>query len=326
MELIERYLQAVAAALPESQRDDIIKELRDNILSQVEEQEHTLGRPLSEDEQIELLKKLGSPARLASRYRKQEYVVGSSTFPIYWKILKLALGLTFLLLAAGSVGLAASGKSFFESLSILLRYPSIALSVFGWITLIFFALEFFVGAKCRLRDEFDPRSLPPLTKKPVTRKSRFELVAKLVMQTVFSVWWLTGLHYQFLIFGPGVVVFNFAPIWNTLYPFFVIAALVDITRTAVMLYNPAWNGLRILKYVNGGIGFAILIILATRTELFVPANSSVETQEIVKNVNFALHLGLMVAIVVRAITFIVEVARLVAKKVGAAHGVSAGTV
>ena len=32
MELIERYLQAVKFALPQEQRDDIIKELRDNIL------------------------------------------------------------------------------------------------------------------------------------------------------------------------------------------------------------------------------------------------------------------------------------------------------
>ncbi len=46
MELIERYLQAVSLALPEVERDDITKELRDSILSQVEEQEETLARPL----------------------------------------------------------------------------------------------------------------------------------------------------------------------------------------------------------------------------------------------------------------------------------------
>ena len=61
MEMIDRYLQAVKFALPQAQRDDIIKELRDSILSQIEEKEATLGRPLNEDEQAELLKKLGSP-------------------------------------------------------------------------------------------------------------------------------------------------------------------------------------------------------------------------------------------------------------------------
>ena len=100
MELIERYLQAVKFALPQPQRDDIIKELRDNILSQVEEKEAELGHPLGEDEQAELLKKLGSPMQLASRYRKQQPMIGATMFPIYWKVLKASLGLAFLVLVA----------------------------------------------------------------------------------------------------------------------------------------------------------------------------------------------------------------------------------
>ena len=47
MEMIERYLQAVKFALPQAEREDIVKELRDSILSQIEEKEATLGRPLS---------------------------------------------------------------------------------------------------------------------------------------------------------------------------------------------------------------------------------------------------------------------------------------
>jgi hypothetical protein len=81
MEMIDRYLQAVKFALPKAQRDDIIKELRDSILSQTEEQEAALDRPLSEDEQAELLKKLGSPMQLASRYRKQQHMIGAIIFP-----------------------------------------------------------------------------------------------------------------------------------------------------------------------------------------------------------------------------------------------------
>jgi hypothetical protein len=71
MEMIDRYLQAVKFALPQAQRDDIIKELRDSILSQIEDKEATLGCSLDEDEQAELLKKVGSPIALASRYRRQ---------------------------------------------------------------------------------------------------------------------------------------------------------------------------------------------------------------------------------------------------------------
>ena len=39
MELMDRYLQAVRFALPKSQRDDIVQELKDSLLSQIEERE-----------------------------------------------------------------------------------------------------------------------------------------------------------------------------------------------------------------------------------------------------------------------------------------------
>ena len=151
MELIERYLQAVRFALPQAQRDDIIKELRDSILSQVEEKEIGVGHPLTEDDQVAILKKLGSPVHLASRYRKQQDLIGATVFPIYWKVLKASLGLAFLVLAAASIATAAAGKTFMESLGVLFRYPSVALTTFAWITLTFSALEFF-GAKYRVED------------------------------------------------------------------------------------------------------------------------------------------------------------------------------
>jgi len=144
MELIERYLQAVKFALPQEQREDIIKELRDNLLSQIEEKEAELGHPLSEDEQVELLKKLGSPMRLASRYRKQQYMIGATMFPIYWKVLKASLGLAFLVLVAASIATAAAGKTLMESLGVLFRYPGVALMTSPgllWLSLLWSFLE-----------------------------------------------------------------------------------------------------------------------------------------------------------------------------------------
>src|SRR6185312_10490315 len=78
---------------------------------------------------------------------------------------------------------------------------------FAWITLAFSALEFF-GARLRLKDTWDPRKLPPLVKHS-PRKSRFELITQLLLQTIFGVWWLVGLHYQYLILGPCL-----PPLWR----------------------------------------------------------------------------------------------------------------
>src|SRR5262249_34537872 len=191
MDLIERYLQALKFALPKARRDDTVGELRDSILSQIEEKEAALGRPLSEDEQVELLKKLGNPLHVASQYHKPRRLIGPAIFPIYWKVLMTALGIAFAVLAVGAIAMAAAGKAFIESLGVLLRYPGNALMVFAWVTLVFAGLEYF-GVKCRIGERWGPRSLPSLVKSDPP-KSRFELITELALKTLFGVWWLTGL-------------------------------------------------------------------------------------------------------------------------------------
>ena len=325
MEMIDRYLQAVKFSLPRAQRDDIIKELRDSILSQIEEKEAVLGRQLTKDEQVELLKKLGSPMQLASRYGKQQHVIGATMFPIYWKVLKAALGLAFLVQAAASIAMAAAGKPFTQSLSALLHYPSVALSVFGWVTVVFAAMDFF-GAKIQLSDRWDPRKLPPLVKSD-PRKSRFELIARLVIQIIFGVWWLAGLHYQYLIFGPGIALLKFGPVWHTIYPVFVVIVLVDVMFTAAMIARPHWaQGRHVALLVMSALGLIVLYFLINAPELFVASDpSSAESQSLVKTINYALHMGLLIAAIVNVVNIVKEAIRLIGWRFGRAHQASVGS-
>jgi len=84
MDLIDRYLNAVAAQLPQDERDDIVAELRDLILSRFEAKEEQLGRALTEDEQEAILHEIGHPLVVAARYRKgPDSLVGPELFP-YW--------------------------------------------------------------------------------------------------------------------------------------------------------------------------------------------------------------------------------------------------
>jgi len=261
-----RFLRARPTTFAGPDVDVIIKELRDSILSQTEEQEAALDRPLSEDEQAELLKKLGSPMQLASRYRKQQHMIGAIMFPIYWKVLKASLGLAFLVLAVASIAAAAAGKPFSESLGALSRYPNVALMVFAWITLVFFALEFF-GAKFHVSERWDPRKLPPLVKTD-PRKSQFELITQLLIQTIFSVWWLAGLQYQYLIFGPGIAFLRFGPVWHTIYQLFVVMVAVDLALTASRLIWPRWvQGGQIARLVMSALGLIVLYFLIKCTRL-----------------------------------------------------------
>jgi len=84
MDMIDRYLNAVAAQLPQDERADIVAELRDLILSRFEAKEEELGRSLGEDEQEAILREIGHPLVVAARYRKgPDSLVGPELFP-YW--------------------------------------------------------------------------------------------------------------------------------------------------------------------------------------------------------------------------------------------------
>jgi hypothetical protein len=84
MNLVDEYLRAVSVLLPKRQRDDIIAELRDTILSRIEEREAELGRTLTDDETEAVLREIGHPVVVAARYREgPQHVVGPALYP-YW--------------------------------------------------------------------------------------------------------------------------------------------------------------------------------------------------------------------------------------------------
>lgn len=104
MDLVNEYLRAVSVLLPKAQREDIIAELRDTILTSIEAREAELGRPLKDDEVEAVLREVGHPLVVAARYREgPQHVVGPTLYP-YWSfavkvgiILQLAVGLIVLL-------------------------------------------------------------------------------------------------------------------------------------------------------------------------------------------------------------------------------------
>ena len=104
MDLVNEYLRAVSILLPKAQREDIVAELRDTILSSIEAREAALGRPLKDEEVEAVLRDVGHPLMVAARYREgPQHVVGPTLYP-YWAfavkvgiILQLGIGLIVLL-------------------------------------------------------------------------------------------------------------------------------------------------------------------------------------------------------------------------------------
>jgi len=84
MTIVEDYLRIVALLLPKAQREDIVAELRDTVLTRIEARESDLDRPLTETETEALLREVGHPLVVAARYRGgAQQVVGPTLYP-YW--------------------------------------------------------------------------------------------------------------------------------------------------------------------------------------------------------------------------------------------------
>lgn len=100
MTLIDKYLAAVAAQLPAACREDVVAELRDDIMSRVEAREEELGRSLSDDEVEAILREIGHPLAVAARFGSgPQHLVGPELFP--WWFFGVKVGL--MVLAAISV-------------------------------------------------------------------------------------------------------------------------------------------------------------------------------------------------------------------------------
>jgi hypothetical protein len=92
MDLVERYLKAVAAQLPKETREDIVAELRDDIMGRIEDLEGRLGRAPTDDEVEALLREVGHPLTVAARYRSgPQALIGPELYP--WWLFAVKVGL-----------------------------------------------------------------------------------------------------------------------------------------------------------------------------------------------------------------------------------------
>jgi hypothetical protein len=263
MELLERYLQAVRGYLLRRRRDDIVKELGDNILSQMEDRAEELGRPLNEIEQAAILKLHGHPLLAAARYRRMpmQQLIGPALFPLYWYLLQalLVFVTAFHVVLAGVVGLTRG--SVFEGL--VVAWGSFWLWVLvavGGITVAFGLIEYFGGGKVPFTETFDPRDLPEIKRSAPPRGNS---LAELVLGGLFLIVWPAILHLPAPPFARSSPV-HLAPVW---WRFEIPMLLVMALGTAaafVSVFRPKYSwlrsALRLASDVAGAVTFYLLLL------------------------------------------------------------------
>jgi hypothetical protein len=182
MELLDRYLNSVRTYLPSAGKDDVLRELADEIRSRMEDREGELGRPLTEAEQEALLRQVGNPAIVASRYSPDQSgltfgrkIIGPELFPLYKRILAIAIGIMLMVSLLAAIILH---RNLLENGPGLLSQVALQ---FGIITTIF-AL-----AQLNLSRNPDQWTLPGRGRGPNSGPSAFEAAVEDVFKGVSDV-------------------------------------------------------------------------------------------------------------------------------------------
>ncbi|MEO6341364.1 MAG: hypothetical protein ABIO39_15075 [Caulobacteraceae bacterium] len=145
MDLVNEYLRVIAALLPKGQREDIIAELRDTILTRIEAREAELGRKFTPDETEALLRDMGHPLVVAGWYSDgPQQVVGPTLYPYWAFVVKVAITIQVIV---GTVVLFArtlNGEEFGQALGQALGYGlSGVITVIGLATVAAWLIERF---------------------------------------------------------------------------------------------------------------------------------------------------------------------------------------
>lgn len=317
MELLDRYLIAVGQNLPRPQRDDIVRELSENIRSQFEDKEAELGRPLSEAEQDAILKQVGHPLLVAGRYREEDRslalgrrLIGPTLFPFYAKVLWLNLGVTSLVTALIALALFQAGVRVTLGGTISSLFWTI-LAEFVVVTLIFAGVEKHVERfpdRWDLRKPRDSRLSSLLDRAEPDRGprvSRFTSVSRFIAGAIFLAWLRVMTHSTYWVFGAAVGAFRIEPIWHRIYLPIVLVILAGMIQSAINFIRPAWTRFEVVaRTVLSLAGLAILVLLATANPLLTVRDAIPSASElhVVHTVNIWFHFySTMLAIAVACV-------------------------
>ncbi|GAC1389646.1 MAG: hypothetical protein NVSMB31_05820 [Vulcanimicrobiaceae bacterium] len=290
MELLDRYLQSIKSSLPQAQRDDIAQEISAEILCQVDEKENELSRPLNRDEEATIIKRHGHPRIVASRYAKQQQLIGPILLPFYWYTLRIVLIAAVPLAFLSAVG-DNSTRSFLEDMTrSFTTWWSMMLASVGAVTIVFTVIERVAGdpQKKLGLNKWDPRNLPPASLNS-QRFSFTSAIFELIMNGIVLVWLISARAQHAVWPFPSTSV-EFAPVWNSLVNAGIIVVGLYLLTVLAFLVRPALSTVRISGRVayNMALIFATLVLLLTPTLVSFPGRPDMtDLVRIVLRVAFA---------------------------------------
>jgi len=324
-DMLDRYLQAVRKNLPKSRQEDIIKELRDNLLSEMEDKEEASGHPLTEEEQEALLRSHGHPIVVAMRYLPQRQLIGPTIFPFYWYVLEKALMIGLLVYTiSNAITLALQAPVVSRFIAVVLGFPWVAFMIAAWVTVVFAGMEFAFARyhkQCQWFTDWSPRKLPPVDaierKHPIAHD-----VAGFILNVLAAVWFLVLVpHHPYLILGPGVyflksLPFVVSPAWHSFYWLFVAAVAVQLALHLARIFATRVTQRDILGLAQKALGIVSTVIIYRVHEyvLAAPWADPAKFQPLADQINRSVLLGLRIVLMIQALQLMWNIGQMLTEK------------
>jgi hypothetical protein len=319
--LIDRYLYAVSRYLPAQRHDDLLTELAANLHSEMEDKAAALGRPLTEDEQADVLCHHGPPLVVAARYQPQRSLIGPEIFPFYAftvkRLLPLVIGVNLLAQAAavlfGSAQVPIAQRFHFGSVLHDLIYAALMFLV--TITVAFALIEVYeVNFRKKLEQhKWDPRKLPKA--QPVLHDGPRHPWADAIASAFFLAWLLSFPRFPVLMFGPYVawhlLNIDLPVIWHQFYWIIIAFNAIQLASKVALLARPVRRYYHLIDSVIHLLGMGTLVFLLRAHDYIGQATfgGSSMSPETVATLNANIHRGLLFVLLFAAAKFLWDTAQ-----------------
>ena len=258
MKIINQYLDSLETYLPEKMREEVREELEASIYGEIEDLEISLGRAINNNEQENLVKKLGHPMQVASSFQTNQEVIGTPFFPAYKVALKISIAITAgILLLMNLPIMFAQGHGLSRLLGLFWQLIDNGLSVFAIVTIIFYLMQ---------KNSLDINKLYAWSINDLRQSkiklslSRVEVFFELIIELAFLAWW-NDLFDSSIVAEPHQLMNHvlLSPEWGSIFNLVNWLVSLSIILSLYKLFIAGWD--KVSLAANTLINLAVLAVI-----------------------------------------------------------------
>lgn len=330
MNLIDAYVSEVGRNLPAKTREDIEKETRSLIEDMLDDEAQKQGRQPDEAMIVDVLKRMGPPAKVAASYQPPRYLIGPKYYPFFWMVVRIVLSV---LLVVGAIGMGIqlgqenlAGPEFLSKLGLgFADLISSLIAAFGNIVLVFVILQWLMPEpKFDEKEEWDPSELE--VKPDPEQVKTFDMVAGIVFNVILLL--LLNVYPQWMsistyVNGEWEHVRLLTDAFFRFVPWISLQLAVQIGLYSYLLREEKWNTpARVIQ-----IGISLLSIVILGLMISGPALAAINQADLARlgwtdviapagTVNNMVNLALRIALGITIVTQVIDIGKMILRIAG----------